>query len=282
MKLEKEWKVFGGMQRVFSHQSEATGTRMEFAVFEPPKGAEPPMILYFLSGLTCSWENFVTKAGAQRAAVEHNVLIVCPDTSPRGEGVPDRPEEYDLGQGAGFYLNATEAPWSQHFKMRQYIESELPGLVEAGRDVSHRAISGHSMGGHGALTLGISNPEFYHSVSAFSPVVAPCRVPWGQKAFAAYLGEDREPWADHDACRLVETRGYDRSLLIDQGEADTFLKEQLRPDLFEASCKQAGVHLQLRLQPGYDHSYYFIATFIGEHLAWHRDRRSALSGAVRS
>lgn len=272
MKLEKEWKCFGGHQRVYSHESEVTRTRMEFAVYDPPPQQTPPLLLYFLSGLTCTWENFVTKAGAQRAAAEHNVTIVCPDTSPRGEGVADRPDEYDLGQGAGFYLDATEAPWSSHFHMRSYIREELPRLVEDGRMVTHRAISGHSMGGHGALTLGLSDPGFYHSVSAFAPIVAPTEVPWGRKAFLAYLGTDENQWKKYDACHLLASRGYDRPLLIDQGLDDTFLSEQLRPELFAQASQKAHADSQVRLQPGYDHSYYFISSFIGEHIAWHKDR----------
>lgn len=272
MKLEKEWKCFDGYQRVYSHHSEVTRTRMEFAVFDPPPADAPPLLLYFLSGLTCTWENFVTKAGAQRAAAELNITIVCPDTSPRGEGVADHPDEYDMGQGAGFYLDATEEPWSPHFRMRSYIREELPRLVEEKRTVSHRAISGHSMGGHGALTLGISCPDFYQSVSALSPIVAPLQVPWGRKAFSHYLGADESQWAKYDACELLASRGYDRPLLIDQGQDDDFFQEQLRPELFVAASQKAQVDSLVRLQPGYDHSYYFIASFVAEHLAWHKER----------
>jgi len=273
MKIIKEWKCFGGTQRVYEHDSSATSTRMEFAVYEPP-GEAPRAVLYYLSGLTCTWENVVTKAGAQAWAAEHNLTLICPDTSPRGPDVPDRPDEYDLGVGAGFYLNATQAPWAQHYKMYDYVVRELPELIEpvlrafSGR----RGISGHSMGGHGALTLGIKNADFYQSVSAFAPVVAPSQVPWGRKAFTQYLGTDEATWADHDACLLVAEHGYARELLIDVGTADNFLQQQLRPELFENACNDAGVRLQLRRQAGYDHSYYFISSFMRDHLAWHAEQ----------
>lgn len=271
MKLEKEWKCFGGVQRVFSHDSSSTKTGMQFAVFDPPQSDSPPLVLYFLSGLTCTWENFVTKAGAQRAAAEHNVRIVCPDTSPRGEGVPDVPERDDLGKGAGFYLDAKMEPWATHFQMKTYVTRELPTLVEGQSPPAHRAICGHSMGGHGALTLGILEPDFYHSLSAFSPIVAASQVPWGQNALGSYLGQDEEQWKKHDACELLLSRGYQRPILIDQGSSDPFLQEQLRPELFAEASKKSGVASTIRLQPGYDHSYYFISTFISEHVAWHRE-----------
>lgn len=273
MKIFKEWKCFGGSQRVYEHQSHATGTRMEFSVYEPP-GNERSGVLYYLSGLTCTWENVLTKGGAQAWAAEHNVTLVCPDTSPRGAGVPDHPEEDDLGMGAGFYLNATQAPWALHYKMYDYVVRELPQLIEPALPAfsGRRGIFGHSMGGHGALTLGIKNPEFYSSVSAFSPIVAPSQVPWGKKAFAQYLGADQAAWAEHDACQLVMEHGYARELLIDVGTADNFLHEQLRPELFENACTEAGVALTLRRQAGYDHSYYFISTFMRDHLAWHAAR----------
>lgn len=273
-----QWKCFGGMQSVYAHDSAATGTRMEFSVFEPDRaaGAARP-VLYWLSGLTCTWENFVTKAGAQRWAAEHGVTVVCPDTSPRGDDVPDAADEYDFGKGAGFYVNATQQPWSKNYRMYDYVVEELPGLLEAelGVDAGLRGISGHSMGGHGALTLALNNPDRYRSVSAFSPIVAPSQVPWGEKALGRYLGDDRAAWAAHDACALVESKGWTGDILVDQGEADNFLAEQLRPELLEAACAKAGVPLTLRRQPGYDHSYYFVASFIGDHIAWHAERLTA-------
>ncbi|MEQ8442321.1 MAG: S-formylglutathione hydrolase [Alphaproteobacteria bacterium] len=274
MTLEQtnQWACFGGTQSVFAHDSAATGCRMEFAVFTPP-GKGPFPVLYWLSGLTCTWENFVTKAGAQRYAAENGVVIVCPDTSPRGDDVPDAADEYDFGKGAGFYVNATQQPWSKNYRMYDYVVDELPGLIEAGFPVTaDRAISGHSMGGHGALTIALRNPDRYRSVSAFSPIVAPGEVPWGHKALGRYLGEDRAVWAEHDACRLVESRGWDRDILVDQGDADNFLEEQLRPHLLEAACEKTGTDLTLRRQPGYDHSYYFVASFIGDHISWHAQR----------
>lgn len=277
MQIKSEWKCFGGSQKVYLHNSETTGTAMEFAVYEPPARSEAPLLLYFLSGLTCTWQNFVTKAGAQRAAAEYNVMIVCPDTSPRGADVPDCPDEDGLGQGAGFYLNATQEPWSRHFKMHDYVRHELPRLVETDRTFSGRALSGHSMGGHGALTLGISYPEFYSSVSAFSPIVNPSEVPWGKQAFSAYLGEDKEKWLQYDACELLRRRGYTGQFLIDQGSVDPFLERELAPQRFVDACAQSGVPLELRMQDGYDHSYYFIASFIADHLAWHRAQNALRS-----
>jgi S-formylglutathione hydrolase len=273
MQIIKEWKCFGGTQRVYEHQSDATKTRMEFAVFEPP-GTAPRPVLYFLSGLTCTWENAVTKGGAQVWAAEHEVTLVFPDTSPRGDDVPDRPEQYDLGQGAGFYLDATRAPWKENFRMESYVVRELPALVEAALPSfsGKRGIFGHSMGGHGALTLGPKNSDFYGSISAFSPLVAPCQVPWGTKAFSEYLGDDREVWKEFDACELIARHGSPHPLLVDVGTADTFLTEQLRPELLEAACEKAQVDLILRRQEGYDHSYYFISTFVRDHIAWHRQK----------
>jgi len=261
---------FGGTQEVWSHRSDALDCTMKFGLFLPPQAQHGPVpVLYWLSGLTCTEQNFITKAGAQRHAAEHGIALVIPDTSPRGDDVADA-DGYDLGQGAGFYVNATQAPWSAHYRMHDYVVDELPALVEGYFPVTDvRAISGHSMGGHGALVAALRNPGRYRSVSAFSPIVAPSRVPWGEKAFSAYLGDDREAWKQYDATDLVKSSIEKLPLLIDQGEADEFLATQLRPELLGEACMQVGHPLQLRMRPGYDHSYYFIASFIGEHIAWH-------------
>jgi S-formylglutathione hydrolase len=261
---------FGGRQEVWTHRSGVLACDMRFAVYLPPQAqARRLPVLYWLSGLTCNEQNFITKAGAQRYAAEHGVILVAPDTSPRGEGVADD-DAYDLGQGAGFYLDATREPWSAHYRMHDYVVAELPALIEAGFPATAmRSISGHSMGGHGALVAALRNPGRYRSVSAFSPIVAPMRVPWGEKAFTAYLGEDRADWSQWDATELVKGAAEKLPLLVDQGDADEFLAGQLKPDLLRAACEAAGHPLELRLQPGYDHSYYFIASFIGEHVAYH-------------
>ncbi|QDW66541.1 S-formylglutathione hydrolase [Luteimonas granuli] len=261
---------FGGWQDVYRHRSEVLGCDMTVGVYLPPQAADGPCpVLYWLSGLTCTEQNFITKAGAQRYAAEHGIIIVAPDTSPRGNDVADA-EGYDLGKGAGFYVNATQEPWAAHYRMYDYIVDELPAWVEADPAASdRRAISGHSMGGHGALTIALRNPGRYRSVSAFSPIVAPSQVPWGEKALSAYLGDDREAWKQHDAVELVKSAKERLPLLVDQGEADEFLESQLRPHLLQAACEAAGHPLELRMQPGYDHSYYFIASFIGEHIAHH-------------
>ncbi|GAA4858384.1 S-formylglutathione hydrolase [Luteimonas vadosa] len=266
---------FGGWQDVYRHRSEVLDCDMEVGVYFPPQADPghpdhgPCPVLYWLSGLTCSAQNFITKAGAQRHAAEHGLILVAPDTSPRGDAVADA-EGYDLGQGAGFYVNATQAPWDAHYRMYDYIVDELPAWVEADPVASGaRAISGHSMGGHGALVIALRNPGRYRSVSAFSPIVAPSRVPWGEKAFGAYLGADRDAWAAYDAVALVAGAEERLPLLVDQGGDDEFLSGQLKPELLQAACDAAGHPLTLRLQPGYDHSYYFIASFIGEHIAHH-------------
>lgn len=261
---------FGGWQDVYEHASAALGCTMRFAIYLPPQAQDGPVpALYWLSGLTCSEQNFITKAGAQRYATEHGIAIVCPDTSPRGEDVADV-EGYDLGKGAGFYVDATQLPWAAHYRMHDYVVNELPALIEANFAVTTaRAISGHSMGGHGALTIALRNPCRYRSVSAFSPIVAPSRVPWGRKAFAAYLGEDAETWKRYDACELVKSATGKLPILIDQGEADEFLDDQLKPWLLKEAADAAGYPVYLRMQPGFDHSYYFIASFIGEHIAHH-------------
>ena len=263
---------FGGWQDVYRHASPTLGCTMRFAVYLPPQATEPGArlpVLYWLSGLTCTEQNFITKAGAQRHATEHGVVIVAPDTSPRGDDVPDA-EGYDLGKGAGFYVNATTLPWARHYRMYDYVVDELPALVEVHFPVSDaRAISGHSMGGHGALVAALRNPGRYRSVSAFSPIVAPTQVPWGEKAFATYLGPDRGDWKRYDATDLVKSAPEKLPLLIDQGADDEFLDLQLRPQLLQAAAEATGHPLYLRMQPGYDHSYYFIASFIGEHVAHH-------------
>ncbi|QNP40067.1 S-formylglutathione hydrolase [Lysobacter solisilvae (ex Woo and Kim 2020)] len=264
---------FGGVQEVWQHRSQALDCDMRFGIYLPSQAREARCpVLYWLSGLTCTEQNFITKAGAQRYAAEHGVIVVAPDTSPRGPQVADA-ERYDLGQGAGFYLNATHEPWSAHYRMHDYIVEELPRLVEAQFNASDaRAISGHSMGGHGALVLALRNPDRYRSVSAFSPIVAPAQVPWGEQAFTAYLGDDRDAWRSWDASELVRSTPAQANrpvLLVDQGEADEFLATQLRPELLEAACRETGYPLRLRRHAGYDHSYYFIASFIGEHIAHH-------------
>lgn len=271
MKRIEQHLCFGGSQEVWEHASRSTGTPMRVGVYLPPAalaGQRCPVV-YWLSGLTCTEQNFITKAGAQQHAAALSLIVVAPDTSPRGEGVPND-SAYDLGQGAGFYLNATQAPWLTHFRMEDYVVDELPALIESQFPATAaRSLCGHSMGGHGALTLALRHPGRYASVSAFSPIVAPSEVPWGQKAFAAYLGEDRAAWRDHDTTTLIANAKQRLPLLVDQGEADEFLATQLQPERLRAACAQAGHPLQLRLHAGYDHSYYFIASFIGEHLAHH-------------
>jgi len=261
---------FGGQQQVWQHASSTLDCTMRFAVYLPPQAERGPCpVLYWLSGLTCSEQNFIQKAGAQRYAAEHGLILVAPDTSPRGDDVPDD-EGWDLGVGAGFYLDARRKPWAAHYRMHDYVVNELPALVDAHfPTTTARAISGHSMGGHGALVIALKHPGAYRSVSAFAPIVAPSRVPWGRRAFTAYLGEDERAWQAWDATALIANAGERLPLLVDQGGADEFLDSQLKPELLRAACEAAGHPLTLRLQPGYDHSYYFIASFIGEHLAHH-------------
>ncbi|MBB3822530.1 S-formylglutathione hydrolase [Xanthomonas arboricola] len=261
---------FGGWQDVYRHQSQTLNCSMQVGVYLPPQAADGPLpVLYWLSGLTCTEQNFISKAGAQRYAAEHGVILVAPDTSPRGDDVADA-DGYDIGKGAGFYVDATEQPWVAHYRMYDYVVNELPALIEANvATTGARAISGHSMGGHGALTIALKNPGRYRSVSAFSPIVAPSLVPWGEKAFAQYLGDDRATWKAYDATALIAQAQERLPLLIDQGDADEFLQNQLKTALFEDAANAAGYPVTVRMQPGYDHSYYFIASFIGEHIAHH-------------
>ena len=262
---------FDGRQEVWQHASATLGCTMKFGIYLPEaalRGEKCP-VLYWLSGLTCTEQNFITKAGAQEHAARHGLIVVAPDTSPRGEHVANDPA-YDLGQGAGFYLNATQAPWAPHFRMQDYVAEELPALVEQHFPAGEaRGIFGHSMGGHGALVTALRHPGRYRSVSAFSPIVAPSQVPWGQKALTAYLGADPAAWREWDAVELVKSAQEKLPLLVDQGEADEFLAEHLRPELLREACAATGHPLTLRLQPDYDHSYYFIASFLGDHFAHH-------------
>lgn len=271
-------KAHGGTLGVYRHQSTATGTGMTFSVFLPPQaeaGGKLP-VLFYLSGLTCTHANVTDKGEYRRACAEHGIIFVAPDTSPRGEGVADDPEgAYDFGLGAGFYVNATEEPFAAHYRMWDYAAHELPALIEDHFpiDPARMGITGHSMGGHGALTIGLAYPDKFKSLSAFAPIVAPGQVPWGHKALGGYLGQDRAAWRAHDATALVEDgKRPAGDILVDQGAADGFLAEQLRPELFEAACKAAGVDLTLRLQDGYDHSYNFISTFMDDHIRWHAER----------
>lgn len=273
MSIEKvsESKIFGGWHKQYCHQSKALSCRMQFAIYLPPQassGAKLP-VLYWLSGLTCTDENFMQKAGALRVAAELGIVIVAPDTSPRGSEIAND-EAYDLGQGAGFYVNATELPWNKHYQMYDYVVDELPELIESEFPVSEkRAISGHSMGGHGALTIGLRNPMRYLSMSAFSPICNPMNCPWGQKAFTAYLGEDKTTWRNYDASVLMQQAKHFMPAKVDQGESDGFLAEQLKPETLVAAAKSSAYPLEYQLHEGYDHSYYFIASFIEEHLRFH-------------
>ena len=264
-------KSFGGWHKQYSHRSETLNCSMRFAIYLPPQASnvQKVPVLYWLSGLTCSDENFMQKAGAQRIAAQLGIAIVAPDTSHRGEGVADD-DGYDLGMGAGFYVDATQAPWNRHYRMYDYVVNELPQLIESTFPVSdQRAIAGHSMGGHGALTIALRNPGRYRSVSAFSPISNPLNCPWGKKALAAYLGKDTHSWGDYDASVLMRAATQMVPALVDQGESDEFLVEQLKPERLEAAAKANGYPLELRRHDGYDHSYYFIASFIEEHLRFH-------------
>lgn len=268
--------AFGGVQGVYRHCSTSTGTDMIFSVFVPPHepGVKLPVVWY-LSGLTCTHANVTDKGEFRKACAELGLIFVAPDTSPRGDGVPDDAEaDYDFGLGAGFYVDATEEPFSEHYQMRSYIENELPALIAANFpvDMSAQGIMGHSMGGHGALTISLRNPGRFKSTSAFAPIVSPLNCPWGHKALGGYLGADQSAWAEYDACALIAGGAHLPDLLIDQGDADNFLADQLKTHLLAEACEAAGQNATIRMQPGYDHSYYFISTFMAEHLAWHAER----------
>ena len=273
MERISENRSHGGTQGVYAHASAETGTPMTFSVFVPdhPPGAKLP-VLWFLSGLTCTHANVTEKGEFRAACSEHGIVLIAPDTSPRGDDVPDD-EGYDFGKGAGFYVDATQAPWAANFRMRSYIERELPALIAAEFpvDMERQGITGHSMGGHGALTIALRNPGRFRSVSAFAPIVSPLNCPWGQKALGGYLG-DRARWREYDACALIEDGARLPDLLVDQGTADNFLEEQLKPHLLQEACDLAGIAATIRMQPGYDHSYYFISSFMADHVAWHADR----------
>ncbi|MBF9196366.1 S-formylglutathione hydrolase [Microvirga sp. BT290] len=269
-------RCFGGTQFVYRHVSRETSTPMRLAVFVPPQAKDRKVpVAWFLSGLTCTEENFTVKAGAQRVASELGLMLVAPDTSPRGKSVPDDPEgAYDFGLGAGFYVDALQEPWAKNYRMRSYIERELPKLIAENlpADMSRQGITGHSMGGHGALTIALRNPERFKAVSAFAPISSPMNCPWGEKALSNYIGPDRSAWRDYDACALIEGGARLPDLLVDQGTADSFLESQLKPQMLEEACARAGQPLTLRRQEGYDHSYFFIASFIEDHLRWHAKR----------
>ncbi|NCP20097.1 MAG: S-formylglutathione hydrolase [Erythrobacter sp.] len=277
METVSENRSHGGTQGVYRHASAQTGTEMTFSVFVPDhqESAKLP-VLWYLSGLTCTHANVTEKGEYRAACAKAGIVFVAPDTSPRGDGVADD-ESYDMGQGAGFYLDATQEPWAQHFRMRSYIEDELPALIAQHFpvDMDRQGITGHSMGGHGALTIGLRNADRFRSISAFAPIVAPSQVPWGEKALPAYLGEDRSTWREYDAVALIEDGARVPALLVDQGTADQFLEEQLKPHLLAAACNEAGIALTLNLRPGYDHSYYFISSFMDDHVVWHAERLSA-------
>lgn len=277
MEIVSENKAYGGRQLVVKHASSATSTDMTFSIFLPPqaeRGTKLPVVWY-LSGLTCTHANVTEKGEYRAACAELGLIFVAPDTSPRGADVPTAPDgAWDFGLGAGFYVDATQAPWSKNYRMWTYVTEELPALVAAEFpvDMTRQAITGHSMGGHGALTVALNYPDRFRSVSAFAPIVAPGQVPWGQKALTGYLGEDRASWRKHDAVALIENGAVVPELLVDVGDADPFIEKELRPELLERACASAGIPLKLRIQPGYDHSYYFISTFMTDHLAWHAER----------
>lgn len=281
MQLIEQHSCYHGRQEVWRHKSQTVNCQMQFAIYLPPQAKQQNLpVLYWLSGLTCSEQNFITKAGAQRYAAEHGLIIVAPDTSPRGENIASH-ETYFLGQGAGFYLNATEHPWKAHYQMYDYVLYELPDLVKTHFPVTEqKSISGHSMGGHGALILALNNPAHYVSVSAFAPIVAPAQVEWGQKAFSAYLGNDVSQWKQYDALELIRSGKRVAEILIDQGLDDEFRTTQLRSELLEKLCAEMNQPCNIRLHPGYDHSYYFVASFIADHIAWHAEKLTAPAAPV--
>ncbi len=276
MEVVSEAKAHGGRQLVAKHASASTGTGMTFSIYLPPQAESGPVpLVWYLSGLTCTHANVTDKGEYRAACAELGLAFVAPDTSPRGEGVPDDPEgAWDFGLGAGFYVDATQEPWARHYRMWSYVTEELPALVAAEFpvDMDRQAITGHSMGGHGALTAALRHPERFRSVSAFAPIVAPGQVPWGEKALTGYLGPDRSAWRRHDAVALIEDGARLPELLVDVGDADSFLERELRPELLERACMDAGIALTLRRQPGYDHSYHFVSTFMADHLRWHSER----------
>jgi S-formylglutathione hydrolase len=272
MKIISEHACFGGTQRFLTHESRECGTEMRFSVYEPPQARKRRVpVLYYLAGLTCTEETFMIKAGAQRLAAELGLMLVAPDTSPRQPRLPGDDASWDFGLGAGFYVDATQMPWAAHYRMYSYVTSELPELMTSSFPAlaDRQGIFGHSMGGHGALVCALRNPAQYRSLSAFAPISAPMRCPWGHKAFSGYLGPDEDGWRAYDATELVTHAPFHGPILIDQGDADKFLAEQLKPELFAEACRRAGQTLELRMQPGYDHGYYFIQTFMADHLAWH-------------
>ena len=273
--IVSENKSYGGRQLVVRHASLATATDMTFSIYLPPQAvaAAKLPVVWYLSGLTCTHANVTEKGEYRAACAEHGLIFVAPDTSPRGEGVPDA-EGYDFGQGAGFYVVATEEPWAANYRMWSYVTEELPALVAAEFrvDMNRQGITGHSMGGHGALTVALRNPGRFRSVSAFAPIVAPSQVPWGQKALAGYLGHDKAEWRKHDTVALIEDGSFVDEILVDVGDQDPFIEKELRPELLERACADAGIKLNLRIQQGYDHSYYFISTFMADHLRWHAER----------
>lgn len=268
-------KAYGGQQGVYKHASESTGTDMTFSVFVPPhEDGETLPVLWYLSGLTCTHANVTEKGDYRAACAEQGIIFIAPDTSPRGDDVPDE-DGYDFGKGAGFYVDATEEPWAQHYRMRSYIEDELPALIAKNfpmADMQRQSITGHSMGGHGALTIGLRGGERFRSVSAFSAVVSPINCPWGEKALGKYLGDDRAAWREYDACAMIADGARVPELLVEQGTADQFQEEQLKPHLLQEACDKAGIELTLNMREGYDHSYYFISTFLGDHVRWHAER----------
>ena len=275
MEIVSEHRCFGGVQGIYRHDSQCTNTPMQFSVYQPPaaaKGKHP--VLWFLSGLTCTEENFTVKAGAQNHAAQNGMILIVPDTSPRGAGIEGEDESYDFGTGAGFYLDATQSPWNVNYRMYSYVTQELQNIVSENFpvDLTRQGITGHSMGGHGALTVGLKNPDIYRSISAFAPICAPTECPWGQKALRGYLGDDDSAWAQYDTVELIRRGCRSGEILVDQGEADNFLQEQLMPELLSSVCVETGQELQLRMQPGYDHSYFFIASFIEDHITFHASK----------